>query len=180
MVTTKRRPVAPRTPARKPAQRGRHQGTRKRASAQPTDGLGRHGTDLWAIGLITLGVLLALALWGRALGPVGHGVDVGLAALVGWTRVVIPILCAGAGVVLLVERDRPEPLRTGLGALLGVIGFCGLGELAEGAPPLTFIRLERWRLRVAGWAQWSATPFTPGSARPAPPCSLRHWSSWPP
>ena len=61
MVTTKRRPVAPRTPARKPAQRGRHQGTRKRASAQPTAGLGRHGTDLWAIGLITLGVLLALA-----------------------------------------------------------------------------------------------------------------------
>ena len=51
---------------------------------------------------------------------------------------VIPIVCAGAGVVLLVERDRPEPLRTGLGALLGVIGFCGLGELAEGAPPLTF------------------------------------------
>jgi S-DNA-T family DNA segregation ATPase FtsK/SpoIIIE len=138
VVTTKRRPAAPRTPARKPAQRGRHQGTRKRASAQPTDGLGRHGTDLWAIGLITLGVLLALALWGRALGPVGHGVDVGLAALVGWTRVVIPIVCAGAGVVLLVERDRPEPLRTALGALLGVIGFCGLGELAEGAPPLTF------------------------------------------
>ena len=150
MVTTKRRPVASRTPARKTAQRGRHQGTRKRAPASPPDGLGRHGTDLWAIGLITLGVLLALGLWGRALGPVGHGVDVGLAALVGWTRVVIPIVCAGAGAVLLVERDRPDPLRIGLGALLGVVGLCGLGELAEGDPPLT-LHPSRAMEAAGGW-----------------------------
>ena len=37
-----------------------------------------HAADLWAVGLVTLGVLLALALWGDAAGPVGHGVDSGL------------------------------------------------------------------------------------------------------
>jgi S-DNA-T family DNA segregation ATPase FtsK/SpoIIIE len=80
-------------------------------------------------------VLLALAIWGDALGPVGHGVNTGLAIVLGWTRILIPIVTAGAGVVPLVERDRPEPLRTGIGAALGVIGFCGLGQLAKDNPP---------------------------------------------
>src|SRR6202034_2632778 len=120
VVTTKRRPATTRAPARKPAQH-----TRKKAAAPPPSILRRHSADLWSIGLITLGVLLALALWGHALGPVGHDVNTGLADVMGWTRILIPIISAGAGVVLLLERERPEPLRTGLGAALGIIGFCG-------------------------------------------------------
>jgi S-DNA-T family DNA segregation ATPase FtsK/SpoIIIE len=135
VVTTKRRPVAPRTPARKTASRGAHSAPRKRAAPAPPSLLRRHSADLWSIGLVTLGVLLALAIWGDALGPVGHGVNSGLAVVLGWTRILIPIVTAGAGVVLLVERDRPEPLRTGIGAALGVIGFCGLGQLAKDNPP---------------------------------------------
>jgi S-DNA-T family DNA segregation ATPase FtsK/SpoIIIE len=84
---------------------------------------------------VTLGVLLALAVWGDSLGPVGNGVDKGLATVLGWTRILIPIIAAGAGVVLLLERERPEPLRTGIGAALGIIGFCGLGQLAKHDPP---------------------------------------------
>ncbi len=64
--------------------------------------------------------------------------------------IIIPIVCAGAGVVLLVERDRPDPLRTGLGALLGVIGFCGLGELADGTPPFSF-HPSRASEAAGGW-----------------------------
>ncbi len=82
-------------------------------------------------------MLLALAIWGDALGPVGHGINVGLATVVGWTRILIPLIAAGAGVVLLVERDRPEPVRTCLGAALGIIGFCGLGQLAKDNPPFS-------------------------------------------
>ncbi|HWE65515.1 MAG TPA: DNA translocase FtsK 4TM domain-containing protein [Acidimicrobiales bacterium] len=130
-MTTKRRPATTRAPARKPAQH-----TRKKAAAPPPSILRRHAADLWAIGLITLGVLLALALWGQALGPIGHAVDTGLATLVGWTRVVVPVVCAGAGVVLLLERERPDPLRTGLGAALGLIGICGLAELAKHSPTI--------------------------------------------
>jgi DNA segregation ATPase FtsK/SpoIIIE, S-DNA-T family len=138
VVTTKRRPVAPRTPARKPVSRGTHAAPRKRAAPPPPPPsiLRRHAPDLWAIGLITLGVLLALALWGQALGPVGHAIDTGLAYALGWPRVIIPIVSAGAGIVMLVERERPEPIRTGVGAALGVIGVCGLGELTNGSPSL--------------------------------------------
>jgi len=138
VVTTKRRPVASRAPARKPVSRGRHRAPRKRATPEREPSiLRRHASDLWAIGLITLGVLLALALWGQGLGPIGGHINDGFATLVGWTRVLLPILSAGAGIVLLIERERPEPLRTGLGATLGIIGFCGLGELADHHPPLS-------------------------------------------
>jgi DNA segregation ATPase FtsK/SpoIIIE, S-DNA-T family len=137
VVTTKGRPVATRAPARKPASRGRHQAPRKRPAPPPAPSvLRRHGPDLWAIGLITLGVLLALALWGDGLGPIGHAVNTALGDLVGWTRIILPIVSAGAGIVLLIERERPEPLRTAIGAGLGIIGFSGLGELANDHPAL--------------------------------------------
>jgi S-DNA-T family DNA segregation ATPase FtsK/SpoIIIE len=132
VVTTKRRPPAPRSSARKPAQRA------KKKAAPPPSILQAHAGDLWAIGLITLGVLLALAIWAAALGPVGRGVDSGLAWLMGWARYVLPLVCVGTGVILLLERDRerPDPLRTGLGSALGLIGLCGLAELAHGTPAL--------------------------------------------
>ncbi len=134
VVTSKRSPAPSRAPARKSTGRGPQPAPRKRAAPPPPSVLRRHAGDLWAIGLITLGVLLALALWGRALGPVGGGVDTGLATVLGWTRVLLPLVTVGAGVVLLVERERPDPLRTGLGALLGVVAVCGLGDLAKNAP----------------------------------------------
>jgi S-DNA-T family DNA segregation ATPase FtsK/SpoIIIE len=147
VVTTKRRPVAPRTPARKTAPRGTRRAPARRGSPPPTIWI-RHAVDLWAIGLITLAVLLALAVWVHALGPVGHDLDTWLADLVGWTHYVVPIVAAGAAVVLLVERERPEPLRTGIGAVLGLVGFCGLGELANGVPRFGFHPSHA--LRVAG------------------------------
>ncbi len=148
MVTTKRRPVAPRTPARKSNPRGAHSAPRKRVStaAPPPSILRRHSADLWSIGLVTLGVLLALAVWGNSLGPVGNGVNTALATVLGWTRILIPMIVAGAGVVLLVERERPEPLRTGVGAVMGIVGFCGLGQLAKHNPPFH----PSANLRVAG------------------------------
>jgi DNA segregation ATPase FtsK/SpoIIIE, S-DNA-T family len=148
VVTTKRRPAAPRTPARKPAQHGKKRAPAKRASQPAPSILHRHAADLWAIGLLTLGVLLALALWAHALGPIGHDVDTGLATVAGWTRVIVPIVVFGAGLVLLIERERPEPLRTGLGAALGVIGVCGLAELAKGTPALSASHALR---EAGGW-----------------------------
>jgi S-DNA-T family DNA segregation ATPase FtsK/SpoIIIE len=149
VVTTKRRPAPARAPARKAGARGAHQAPRKRAAAPPEPSIfERHAADLWAIGLITLGVLLALGLWGSGLGPIGHHVNTGFAYLVGWMRIIIPLVSVGAGIVLLLERDRPEPLRTGLGALLGVVGFCGIGELANRDP--TFHQSQGLR-DAGGW-----------------------------
>ena len=149
-MTPKRRAPAARAPARKTNSRGAHQAPRKRAAAPPPQPsiFQRHAADLWAIGLITLSVLLALALWGDGLGPIGHHVDTGFAYLVGWMRFIIPLVSVGAAIVLLLERERPEPLRTGVGAFLGVVGFAGLAELANGHP--TFHQSRGLRA-AGGW-----------------------------
>jgi S-DNA-T family DNA segregation ATPase FtsK/SpoIIIE len=106
----------------------------------------RQARDLWAVSLITLGVLLALALWGKQLGPIGHGVDTGLALAAGWVRVLLPLVAFGAGLALLLDRtprdedeeydehEVADPWRLAVGSVLGVLGICGLAELAKGSP----------------------------------------------
>jgi len=104
--------------------------------------------DLWAVALITLGILLALALWGRQLGPVGRGTDTAFALFAGWVRALLPLIAVGAGIALLVDRrpragddaDRDDeaegadPWRLAVGTVLGLIGVCGLAELAKHTP----------------------------------------------
>jgi S-DNA-T family DNA segregation ATPase FtsK/SpoIIIE len=135
----KRKPApkraASRAPAKKaPAKRAPAKRAPSRAAPARPSVLQSHASDLWAIALFTLAVLLGLALWGKALGPVGHGIDTGLASAVGWVRALLPVIVVGAGIVLLVERERPDPVRTGLGSALALIAVCGLAELAKGTP----------------------------------------------
>ena len=109
--------------------------------------------DLWAVGLITLGVLLALALWGKQLGPIGHAVDTGLALVAGWVRVLLPLVAFGAGCALLFDRgarsrdedpdESADPWRLAVGTVLGLLGVCGLAELAKKAPRLSDSRSLR-------------------------------------
>ena len=149
MVTKTRGGASTRAPARdakKPASRA------KRWAPTRPPFWRVQARDLWAVGLITLGVLAALALWGQQLGPVGHGIDTGLALVAGWARVILPLVAVGAGVALLwdgggrVGRDRDaedeaapgtDPWRLAVGTLLGLLGICGLAELAKGTPRLS-------------------------------------------
>jgi S-DNA-T family DNA segregation ATPase FtsK/SpoIIIE len=96
-----------------------------------------HAVDLWAVGLVTVGLLLALALYGGALGPVGRAVDKGLGEVVGWTRQLLPPVAVVAGVLIVVGRWRPPLVRTSVGVALGVLAVCGLAELAGGSPALS-------------------------------------------
>ncbi len=145
-VVTKTRGGATTRPAarstKKPAARA------KRSQPPPRPPFWRvQSRDLWAVGLITLGVLLMLALWGGQLGPIGHAVNTGLSLLAGWVRVLLPLVALGAGLALLLDRpDRSgddedgedgegaDPWRLAVGTLLGLLGVCGLAELAKGAP----------------------------------------------
>ncbi len=142
MVTKKRKPAAPRTQVRKKTAPSRAK------AAPPPSILRRHAVDLWAIGLVTLGVLLALGLWGHSLGPVGHSANTGLSSVVGWARLILPVVCVGAGGILLIERERPDPMRTGIGATLGLLGACGLAELVKGDPKMGDARHIR---EAGGW-----------------------------
>lgn len=95
-----------------------------------------HRADLAALGAVTVGILLSLAIYGAAAGAVGRGLDSGLGALIGWTRFLLPPGFIGAGVLILASRRRPEPVRSGLGALAVCIGVSGLAEEAGGRPRL--------------------------------------------
>jgi DNA segregation ATPase FtsK/SpoIIIE, S-DNA-T family len=158
VVTTKGRPTASRSTSKGKASSRSGTGSRSRSSTSArtskskSSGSSRrppsyattrsaesglfsdHAADLWAIGLATLGILLALALYGDAAGTVGHGVDVALGAVVGWVRFLLPPICVVVGVVIIVGRHRPEPVRTWIGVVLGLLAACGLAELAGGSP----------------------------------------------
>ena len=172
-MATKTRSAPTRAPARstkntkKPASRASRA---KKAAPPPRPPFWRvQARDLWAVGLITLGVLLALALWGQQLGPIGHGTNTALATLAGWARVLLPLVTVGAGCALLFDRpprrddeyddfdeyddedgrrrgEGADPWRLGVGIVLGLLGICGLAELAKGAPRLS----ETHALREGG------------------------------
>ena len=150
MVTKTRGGSATRPAARKTTKKTTKKAPARARRPEPTrpSFWRRQARDLWAVGLITLGVLLALALWGKQLGPIGHGVDTGLAMVAGWVRVLLPLVSIGAGLALLLDRgprddedeeedeehERADPWRLAVGSVLGVLGICGLAELAKGSP----------------------------------------------
>ncbi|MHB8682241.1 MAG: DNA translocase FtsK [Acidimicrobiales bacterium] len=101
------------------------------------DVLADHAEDLWALGLVTVGILLSIALYGDALGPAGHGARQALGALFGVGRFVVPPASITAGVLLVLGRPRYEPARAVLGLALGLAALGGLADLAGGAPHLS-------------------------------------------
>jgi S-DNA-T family DNA segregation ATPase FtsK/SpoIIIE len=104
--------------------------------------LSDHGADLWAIGLVTVGVLLALAVYGDAAGAVGHAVDVGLGLAFGWGRFLLPPSAVVAGVAVVAGRRSLLSGRAGAGAAIALVAVCGLAELAGGSPPISASRAK--------------------------------------
>ncbi len=136
-ASTRRPPAAS---AKRPATR-RRTGTRSSPSARLLHSVGSvfgsHAEDVWGIVLLTAAVLGALALYADALGPVGGGLRHGLGDLLGVGRFVVPLGCAGAGVILVVGPFERETARVGVGLVLCVASIAGLADIAGGAPRLT-------------------------------------------
>jgi DNA segregation ATPase FtsK/SpoIIIE, S-DNA-T family len=145
------------TTARKPA-RGRRP---PKARAGLSRLIGGQADDVWGLLLLLVAVLVALGVYSRGLaGPAGRAVDRGAADLVGWGRLLLPLLIAGVGWVLIREvhprRTPPRPpeeravrppIRVSVGAVVIVLGVAGLAHLAHPA--------DHWdgvvaRLRSAG------------------------------
>jgi S-DNA-T family DNA segregation ATPase FtsK/SpoIIIE len=138
-VTTRRSTGTGRAAAR---QRSPHRASRGRAApkkaASPsiwdTTFFADHASDLWAIVLAATGVLLALALYGHAAGWLGSALDRGLGAVLGWVRYLVPPVGVAVAAAVVICRRTPEPLRTVLAVVLGVLSTTGLAELASGSP----------------------------------------------
>ena len=124
-----------RAPARRPARTARRAPPAWLVSA--ADLLEGHAEDVWGIGLVTVGILGALALYADALGPVGHGVRHALGDVLGVGRFLVPLACGAAGGLLVAGRPRYEPARAGVGLVLALVAVAGLADLAGGAPRLT-------------------------------------------
>jgi len=104
-----------------------------------------HGTDLWGVVLVTVGVLSGVAFYGgpHSLGPAGHGARVGAGDLLGWGRFPVPLVAVAMGLLLLVgyrvgqdETRTPEPARVVIGASVALLAVAGLASLAGGSPRL--------------------------------------------
>ena len=143
-MTTKRSTAARRGASRSKSSRsgtgrGRTPAKRSRSAESVWDAtfFADHSADLWAIGLATVGVLLALALYGDAAGAFGAAVNRGLGAVIGWIRYLVPPVGVAAAVAVIVGRRHADPLRAGLAVTLGLLSTCGLADLAGGSPQAT-------------------------------------------
>ena len=124
-----------------------------------------HATDLWGVGLVTVGVLCAVAFYGGSLGPAGHDARVGMGDLLGWARFLLPPVLIAVGVRMLMgrgddadesagsrrgssaDRVRREPARAVIGGTLVLLSVSGLAALAGGSPAL---RASTKELSAAG------------------------------
>ena len=111
-----------------------------------------HATDLWGVGLVTLGVLCAVAFYGGSLGPIGRGARVGMGDLLGWGRFLLPPVLIAVGVRMMMgrgddlegeqtsdrrrassghaaERVRREPARAVIGGTLVLLSVSGMAAL---------------------------------------------------
>jgi S-DNA-T family DNA segregation ATPase FtsK/SpoIIIE len=86
--------------------------------------------SIWAIGLICIGIVLVLAGFAKA-GPAGALIYRGLDALLGWGYFILPIALFFAAIVFLFAGRKKIAGMTMIGALLFILSFLGLVEIAS-------------------------------------------------
>ncbi len=108
---------------------------RSRAKAAPDEPniWQRHQRDLLIIGLVVVGLFVALADL-HALGPVGHAIDRGLSDVLGVGRYSLAVILLGLGIALLWGKVEVDRARAGWGVVLGLVAVSGLADVAGGRP----------------------------------------------
>jgi S-DNA-T family DNA segregation ATPase FtsK/SpoIIIE len=93
-----------------------------------------HRRDGLALGLVALAVICAIGSWFHAAGPVGNFVDQTVRALFGAPGVSLPLLLAGAAVVLMrTQGDREHRTRRILGGVALTLSVTGIFEVFHAA-----------------------------------------------
>ena len=94
-----------------------------------------HRRDGVGLAVLAFGLIAIVSLWFGAAGPVGHGLAVGVRAVVGNGALLLPLVLLGAAVHLL--RQAPEPASRGrmlVGSVALTLAVLGLFDLWAGSP----------------------------------------------
>ncbi len=94
-----------------------------------------HRRDGVALGVLAVGLITAIAVWFGAAGPIGHGLAIGLRALIGNGAVLLPVLLIAAAAHML--RQAPLPQARGrmlVGTFALLICVLGMFDLWGGSP----------------------------------------------
>lgn len=113
-------------------------------------GMPRNLREIYGVAAMTIGVLLLLAFYFQALGPVGHGMDLFFSYLLGGVRFALPVVSFLLGLALLLgrlgEMEGNERWRITWVELSGLaimaLATCSLLHLRTGAPETMFTRMS--------------------------------------
>ncbi len=130
-TSSSRKPASNTTKAKSAAKRAPAQ---KKPAAAPVNGSGSGTVDFSAIGLVTAGVLVFLATYVQALGVVGRGINLVLADLFGWGRLLVAPAFIASGAIVLISHLRLNWRRFAIGGGLALLSVSGLCSLANGSP----------------------------------------------
>lgn len=120
--------------------RGKAAGKRSQASRRAVGSvISGHSADLWGVGAIVLGVLVAASVWLGGVGVIGGAIDDVLALGLGMVRMVLPIGLIAAGVVMIRGHEGGEDsaeriARAVIGGVLLTVSIAGLLHVARGRP----------------------------------------------
>ncbi len=126
--------VASETPPRRAQGQQGQQGSRARQAT--TDELrravGGREHEFVGFGLILLGIVVGLAIYGDLAGPLGHGLELLLGWIVGIGRDFIPIALVAAGVSLVRSGQSSSPIRLAIGWGLAWLAFIAIAHVVNG------------------------------------------------
>lgn len=110
-------------------------GATTRTMGRATEIESGHRRDGIALGLISLGVIIAGTVWFGVGGPVGEWVETAVRAVTGGASAVLPLLAVGIAVTLMRTEPHPEIRpRLVVGGLLVGLPALGLWHIASGSP----------------------------------------------
>jgi len=110
-------------------------GATTRTMGRATEIESGHRRDGIALGLISLGVIIAGTVWFGVGGPVGEWVETAVRAVTGGASAVLPLVAVGIAVTLMRTEPHPEIRpRLVVGGLLVGLPALGLWHIASGSP----------------------------------------------
>jgi len=125
-------------PARSSRAKATPRGTTTPFGAGVRQAFDGHGHDAWGLVAIVTAVVAGLGIYSNLAGPVGHGLALGIGAVVGVVGWLVPPALLALGILAIrgprTEDEPPSFVRPAVGGGLILIALCGLLQLTRGRP----------------------------------------------